>query len=182
MKLMWSHYAESHKGVCLAVRIPKDCVFPICYSSKRVYTDTNIDDLIENSQKGNGKNTYDFDSLSYKQKTAMIKDKKWSYEKEYRIVVDDTVTNKHCQKKNNDVYFAAKIEKVYFGVNFDFNSDYGRNIVEICQNNKIIMVKMEMSTENYSLKKIPLDKYFVITDKTKKTVAAFSQQNNITIV
>lgn len=34
-KLMWSHYTEAHKGMCLTVEVPKRLVYPMCYISKR---------------------------------------------------------------------------------------------------------------------------------------------------
>lgn len=41
-KLMWSHNADSHKGVCLTIEVPNNFVYPICYSSKRIYEDTQM--------------------------------------------------------------------------------------------------------------------------------------------
>ena len=42
-KLIWVHYANSHKGVCLTVKVPKKLVYPICYTRKRIYNSSNID-------------------------------------------------------------------------------------------------------------------------------------------
>lgn len=54
-KLIWSHYTNSHKGVCITVKVPNNLVYPICYSTKRVYEDTDIDNLIETCKKVNKK-------------------------------------------------------------------------------------------------------------------------------
>ena len=35
-KLIWSHYTDSHKEVCLTVKVPNNLVYPICYSTKRI--------------------------------------------------------------------------------------------------------------------------------------------------
>lgn len=50
-KLIWSHYTDSHKGVCLTIKVPNHLVYPICYSTKRVYVDSNIDDIIVTGTK-----------------------------------------------------------------------------------------------------------------------------------
>ena len=54
-KLMWSYYTDSHKGVCLTVQIPQDMVYPVCYSSSRIYNDSNLDKIIENAFRANKK-------------------------------------------------------------------------------------------------------------------------------
>lgn len=74
--LMWSHYAQSHKGVCIGfdyTAFNKDCfVYPVKYVKKKPvckYFDTEIEPLFY---------------VSY------LKSKVWSYEKEIRIVHYDT--------------------------------------------------------------------------------------------
>ena len=32
-KLIWSHYTDSHKGVCLTVEVPRKLLYPVHYSS-----------------------------------------------------------------------------------------------------------------------------------------------------
>ena len=48
-KLIWSHYSDAHKSVCLTVEVPKRWVYPVCYSYNRIFSDTNIDKLIDKS-------------------------------------------------------------------------------------------------------------------------------------
>ena len=50
-KLIWSHYTDSHKGVCITVKVPNNVVYPICYSTKRIYEDSDIDNIISSSTK-----------------------------------------------------------------------------------------------------------------------------------
>lgn len=63
-QLMWSHYAESYKGVCLGFNLSSENVLPVKYSQDKV---------ILNS----------FDDLEF---ALFTKNSCWSYENEYRIV------------------------------------------------------------------------------------------------
>lgn len=152
-RLMWSHYAEFHKGICLTVKVPSHLVHPICYSSKRIYTDSNVDDIILHSKIVSKSNiNCDFSLLSENAKIAYIKDKKWMYEKEYRIVF--------CQSDETGLisdqgkwYMSVKIKNVYLGVNFDKNpSTSQEDIRRICRDNNVKITNMALSDSDYSVK------------------------------
>lgn len=151
-KLIWSHYTDSHKGVCLTLKVPKEYVYPICYTSKRVYDDSDIDEIISTNKSISKKNIdNDFSLLSKDKKIAYIKDKKWNYEKEYRIVFDQNDEDKII-REGDKCYFPVKITNIYFGVNFDRNDkDKKEKIIEICKRKKIKMTYMELSKTNYAL-------------------------------
>lgn len=118
-KLIWSHYTDSHKGVCLTIQVPNQLVYPICYSTKRVYEDSDIDDLIEHSTKKAKKSLKnDFSVLSKDKKIAYIKDKKWIYEKEYRIVFDKN-DESSLIFDNGKWFMSVKITNIYLGANFE---------------------------------------------------------------
>jgi hypothetical protein len=81
--LMWSHYADKHKGLVLAFdtnhppfsQMPDDCWLNVTYSERRP-------DYL-----------YSHKENEFRQKmfaTAAIKERSWSYEKEIRLVVADT--------------------------------------------------------------------------------------------
>ena len=66
--VMWSHYTDRHKGICLGFEIPRGKVQEIAYATGRVQLNTS--------------NTPDESVLK-----AMLytKSKDWSYEKEWRV-------------------------------------------------------------------------------------------------
>lgn len=151
-KLIWSHYTDSHKGVCLTVKVPKHLVYPICYSTKRLYEDSDIDNIISSSRKNTKKNVNkDFSALSKNKKIAYIKDKKWIYEKEYRIVFDkDDESSLICE--DGKWFMSVKISNIYLGVNFNKNKAEIRNeIMEACKRNKIKVAQMVLSDSNYAV-------------------------------
>ena len=117
-KLIWSHYTDSHKGVCLTVEVPNRLVYPICYSTKRIYEDSDIDNIISSSIKIAKKSVdKDFSALSKNKKIAYIKDKKWLYEKEYRIVFDKD-DEFGLIYEDGKWFMSVKITNVYLGANF----------------------------------------------------------------
>jgi hypothetical protein len=149
---MWSHYADSHKGVCLTVKISKNLVRPICYSSKRVYEGDNIDEIISSSRKCTKKNiSLDYSQLNINKKIAYIKDKKWSDEKEYRIVFDENDEN-NLIFDNNKWFMPVKITNIYLGANFD-NTELTikRELLSACNHNGIDIAQMVLSETDYSL-------------------------------
>lgn len=150
-KLMWSHYADSHKGICITVKVPKTQIYPVCYSSKRVFKDSNLDQIIKASKYGGKSNIQpDFSILTNDQKIVLIKDHKWNYEKEYRISFTDTSSLE--KGEGEKYYFPVKIKNVYLGVNFEANcSEEQKKILTICEDKKIKITHLKKSTTTYSL-------------------------------
>ena len=74
--LLWSHYADKHKGMCLGFDISAEYLLPIRYQSKRIQVD-----LVQ---------SYDQGSLNVKFMNRMLRTKfrDWSYEKEVRVPVE----------------------------------------------------------------------------------------------
>lgn len=152
-KLIWSHYTDSHKGVCLTVKVPKHLVYPLCYSTKRIYEDSDVDNIILSSAKIAKKSVdNDFSTLNKNKKIAYIKDKKWMYEKEYRIVFDKD-DESGLIYEDGKWFMSVKITNIYLGVNFDKNKEEIRKeIMEACKRNKIKVTQMVLSDSDYSIK------------------------------
>lgn len=162
-KLIWSHYTNSHKGICLTVSVPKKWVVPVCYTGKRVAFDTDIESQIKkalkhNNNKYNAKKCSDdpYAMLDKNKKIACIKDQKWAYEREYRLIFNS------ADVKNPDVgiqiehkalhFFPVKITNVYLGVKFWENTeDVQKDIVDACKSIGATIKCMQLSTKDYSV-------------------------------
>ena len=153
-KLIWSHYTDSHKGVCITVKVPNNVVYPICYSTKRIYEDSDIDNIISSSTKITKKCVEkDFSLLSKDKKIAYIKDKKWMYEKEYRVVFDKS-DEEGLIYHDGKWFMSVKITNIYLGANFNRNkAETQRKIIEACKRNKVKITQMVSSDTDYSVKK-----------------------------
>lgn len=105
-QLLWSHYAEGHKGIALGFEISKDKILKVKYTSKNMRTKFDLtDDPGENEKK--------FLNL------AKIKYQEWGYEKEYRILLklEDCTLDK-------GLYFMSfgdrlKIKEIILGCRFN---------------------------------------------------------------
>lgn len=153
-KLMWSHYADSHKGLCLVVEVPESLVYPVCYSGNRIFEDSNIDDILikgKSTSKKILKNKPIID-LPYEHKVALIKDQKWEYEKEYRIVLDESSPLLTVDSENR-FFFDLKIKRIYLGCRFEENENNVKAaILNVCKKNNIVIQQMCLSSENYAVK------------------------------
>ena len=151
-KLIWSHYTQSHKGICLTVKVPKRFVYPLCYTSARVYEDSDVDEIIRKSKIYSKRNLVkDYSELNRNKKIALIKDKKWAYEKEYRLVFDKS-DESELIFENGNWYLPVKITNIYLGVNFDKNvSDIKNQILNICKKKDVSVKQMLMSNTQYAI-------------------------------
>jgi Protein of unknown function (DUF2971) len=74
--LMWSHYAEKHKGICLGFEVDEGNVFKIDYRAERLRLhELGISSLDDLDQSGMSK-------------ILSTKYKGWEYEQEYRLFSD----------------------------------------------------------------------------------------------
>ncbi|MBM3771529.1 MAG: DUF2971 domain-containing protein [Acidimicrobiia bacterium] len=74
--VMWSHYAENHRGICLGLDVRRDSLEQVCYEAERL------------------RFTFDepFDPAAWTDDTfrtfACTKGQDWSYENEFRRLID----------------------------------------------------------------------------------------------
>lgn len=171
-RLMWSHYAESNRGVCLTVKVPQSLVYNICYISKRIFEDSNLDGTINKciatmkKAKKKPKIVHeDYSLLNNDKKISYIKSSAWKYEKEYRIVFDKDDEKPFTDagllvQEGNKWFIKVKITNVYLGVNFDNNSAEVRHkIIHACERNGIQTTQMILSNSDYSLRVGEKQKY-----------------------
>ena len=86
--LMWSHYGDSHKGICIKYKV--DCglgIYPINYSNEypKVEIDVFVDFMFGNEQK----------LIEYYQKQVATKSIDWQYENEWRLAYTDENNSKN---------------------------------------------------------------------------------------
>ena len=74
--VLWSHYADKHKGICLGFEIPDDMIAKVDYTGKRLVVD--IERLLESGKLNEEKML----------KILTTKFEDWHYESEYRIFVN----------------------------------------------------------------------------------------------
>lgn len=148
-RLMWAHYANEHKGVCLAIEVPVDLVYAVCYTKTRTKSD-NVDNIYKNHKSHAKKNLIkEYHELSKNKKIGLLKDGFWSYENEYRIIFEKN-------EKHKDYYsdgiprLKIKITTVYLGAKMEKKEK--ETIVKLCKKKTIPIKEIQLSKTEYKMK------------------------------
>ena len=145
--LMWSHYADKHKGFCVEYDLSKAkninttlLLFPVKYSKKRANLPMDIFDF----GNPNGVKVKDKDiSISKFINIFLTKSDIWEYEEEWRIIC-------LLQSLEEQKLYEDMISKVYLGANIKPEDE--SRIYEILQDkNDIEIIKYSMSNDSFCL-------------------------------
>lgn len=78
--LMWSHYGDQHKGICLGYSAPPDVdMEPVAYGGARSIKLSLVRDMVDGDQTA---------ARAVDQAVLLKKAKAWSYEREWRLIGD----------------------------------------------------------------------------------------------
>lgn len=168
--LMWSHYADSHKGICLEFtdytnkelaelkekgiypKIDNDKLLIIRNAKKVVYKSSKqIEEYIKDIPTDDTFFLKEFKKLNLTkqreltnkiQSTSFIKHKDWQYEKEYRLVnITDNINR-----------FPGKLTAIYFGMKMlEFNKRMIGKILNPNWESDILFYQMYREKGEYSL-------------------------------
>ena len=134
--LVWSHYADNHKGICLGFEIEEDSVVKIDYVREpRILTESDLD----------GKNS--------KVKSSNILNTKyinWAYEKEYRTFIRHKDCNKIGACNFLDISDEMNLKEIIIGNKSDLNySSIKRALGEY--SSKVEIYASQMSKYKYQI-------------------------------
>ena len=152
--LMWAHYADSHKGICIKYILDNNS--PLLKSGLLgTLTRGRIDHVIYEDKLVEINN----DALDYNN-CFLVKNKVWEYEDEYRLVYYDAY--------RDDKYYTVplvelglKIEDVYLGLNCE--KAYRQLIQNLIKDQRIGLFHIERDT-NY-LNKLKVEKGAFLSSK-----------------
>lgn len=168
--LMWAHYADSNKGLCIEYdfnKLPiqrgdllRKSIFPVAYTSEPI----DVRDLL--SEAGSQIYQYPLDAAILC--TALNKASMWQYEQEWRIVwVLASALEKDQRLTINSLimpsklYFGYHFLRQFFYYNFKSDSEYNRckeimkkfmELVDFMRKNKIGAAVMAPSIGSYHFK------------------------------
>ena len=167
-QLMWSHYADSHKGFCVEYDLkllPKDSLevckhlFPVLYGEKRIinYNLKKLNNELKELREAINKQ-YVYDDIEYFNNIIPLfitKGTAWAYEKEWRVIY----TKKDMYEIDDDVLYSCNIpfsciSAVYLGYRID--KEVKENIIEICRRlskeRNISVFQEILSDDSYEIK------------------------------
>ena len=134
-RLMWSHYADGHKGFCIEYdfkNAPKDLLpLPVIYSQKRplIPWEMALNQSAETKSK----------CILQMIIGLLTKDKEWEYEEEWRILISSS----------EDSNLKIPISAVYLGA--EISEDNKNRVVEICNQKNILVKQMVIDRGQYEL-------------------------------
>ncbi len=144
--LMWSHYADQHKGFCIEYRIEtlnsdhffRKNLYPVLYSDEFYDLRFFIEGLTS------------YAAGSHQQFRPMIpllamlhKFKGWAYEKEWRLIQEtDNIVPDRPQTTPTP-------SKIFLGARFDLSK--GKELLEICQHKEIPTFQMRMAEDRFNI-------------------------------
>jgi hypothetical protein len=113
--LMWSHYADHHRGVVLELqpKIQKDSVLlasrPVKYSDERPLIYKTLRDLLEKSFFMSLENS----STKTMEDLVFTKRSEWSYEDEYRLAIPGLINSGSSVAYMP--FYSEELVRIYFG-------------------------------------------------------------------
>lgn len=111
--LMWAHYANSHKGICIKYSVNEDSPL-LCNKDMGNLIKGRLDHVIYSDLFLENKGVLNYDEC------FLTKSSVWEYEDEYRLVYYDAQKDaKHYTIPLDEL--GIKIEAIYFGLNCDNN-------------------------------------------------------------
>jgi len=126
---MWSHYADSHKGICIEYNLSENpyidkMVLPAIYTN----TTLSCDDIHDNN---------------FLQYALLLKSPDWEYEDEWRVIVP-----------TQDNHFYAKPSAIYLGARGWQNDDTLKTVQSLAKEKNIDMFIVHKSYTNYKLEAV----------------------------
>lgn len=141
--LMWSHYAESHKGFCVEYDISqwnqedvrRKILFPVLYGNS-IYDRTDL--LVRHI-------LWDFHNPLYPFLTGSTKSLDWAYEREWRFILN---LGKNLFSSQN--YPMDCQSKVYLG--YKISSEHKAKVIDICKKNNLLVYQSSVLSGTYGIK------------------------------
>jgi len=147
--LMWAHYANNHRGICVEydlLEINKQLTFspvPMIYSERKNYL-TSIDQI-----------STDEDTTKVFVESITTKSPEWSYEKEWRIIRDDVACGSAWSpEKRGALLNMISPKSIILGCMT--KSEFAEEVRKYCEDCKINLYKMEKDNSLYQLNKVPI--------------------------
>lgn len=152
--LMWSHYGDKHKGICIEFDRPDKDFFDVIYSKKRCKF--NLEDatrrllgyMLSNEQV----DASDKNLIKCISKPFIVKSLDWKYEEEVRCILSPSSNGVTTSDELNLYTMPTRITKIYIGCKVDTKSNEYGELLRIANQRNIEIVKLTESDTTFSLK------------------------------
>lgn len=160
---MWAHYSNNHSGICIEYEVVNPAwMYPVSYETKRVSINSiltrTINEIIKIDKEGkeDENSTLRIESNMYIISTlgALIKNKNWSYEEEWRLITKNISNNSISMDITS---LGLKVKSIYIGINC--REEVKNRLISICKNIKCDLYEMSFyeESEAYELARAKID-------------------------
>ncbi len=147
--LMWAHYANNHRGMCVEYELMeinrqlKFTPIPIVYSEDRACIGSLNPDTVER------------ETTKVFLESLTAKSSEWSYEKEWRIIRDDGACGDRWDAEKKGALLDM-IRPVTVTLGCMAKQEFSKEVQEYCKDNQINLYRMERDPKAYRLVKAPI--------------------------
>lgn len=144
--LMWAHYANNHKEMCVEyelLKISDQLKFtpvPVIYTNDRV--------TLSSLESEN----LDRDTMKIFVESITTKSSEWNYEKEWRIIRDEAACGTRWNKADKGALLEM-IRPTSITLGCRAEGDFEKSVRKYCEKEKVTLYKMEKNKDKYQLGK-----------------------------
>lgn len=147
-QLMWSHYADSYKGICVEYDFSKMDKFigffkPVVYTKKR--PTLSLSDITTKLGTDNVQNEDSRNKIDRILSFLLCKNECWSYEKEWRLL-------NFGESNSPQIINVSFIKSVTLGLKIP--PLYKHFIFDICEEKEIQCYKLVINSQNYNIERV----------------------------
>ena len=152
--LMWSHYGNKHKGICIEFDRPEKDFIDVMYSIKRCKFDLEdttrrvLGYMLSNEEV----DVNDKGLIRCISKPFIVKSLDWQYEEEIRCILSPNSEGVIVGDELNLYTMPTRITKIYIGCKVDTKSNEYEELLRITNERNIEIVKLTESETTFSLK------------------------------
>ncbi|WP_019844530.1 DUF2971 domain-containing protein [Dickeya zeae] len=143
--LMWSHYADQHKGFCIGYDVSENDssdIYPVDYKGKRFIRTQQVHDMLF----GSDDNVINTAKKEIDRVILLSKSPSWKYENEYRVI------NKKGLQDSN-----FRLSDVTFGLRFKESAKFSVMSALQSRQGDIKFYEMSLSDQTFKLKRTLID-------------------------
>lgn len=151
--LMWSHYGDKHKGICIEFDRTEKDFLDVKYSKKRCKFDLEdttrrvLGYMLSNEEV----DVNDKGLIRCISKPFIVKSLDWKYEEEVRCILSPNSEGVSTLEELSLYKMPTNISKIYIGCKVDKTSEEYKKLITIAHENGIAIIQLKTSDDLFSV-------------------------------
>ena len=151
--LMWSHYGDKHKGICIEFDRPENDFLDVKYSKKRCKFDLEdttrrvLGYMLSNEEV----DVNDKGLIRCISKPFIVKSLDWKYEEEVRCILSPNSEGVSTLEELSLYKMPTNISKIYIGCKVDKTSEEYKNLITLANNKNVMILELKTSDDLFSV-------------------------------